>query len=164
MTVSKSGFFVQNILDCLDASQSPIDLTLATYKAALYNNSFAANADADFSSTTPPAYSSTNEVSGTGWAAGGVLLSAISAGGTSMAPTLTISPAGSIMWDGNDVAVSGTTLSNIYAMMFYADPITTPVADPAIALINLAGPFSTTAGTFGVQWAATGIAAIDLVG
>lgn len=162
MTISKSGFFVQNVLDTLDPSQLVIDLTLATYKLALYNNTYAAATSSDFSSTTPPAYTATNEVSGTGWAAGGVLLSAASAGASSAAPTLTISPAGTMMWDMNDISVANTTLSNIYGAMFYADPITTPVADPAIAMINLGGPFNTTAGTFGIQWSALGVAALAL--
>lgn len=103
-----------------------------------------------------------NEVSGTGWAAGGVALSAAAAGATSTAPTTTVSPAGSVMWDMGDVAVSSTTLTSARACVIYADAITAPNADPALILVDFASGFSTVNGTFGIQWAALGVSAFDL--
>lgn len=156
MAVTVSGLFVTNWIDFLDASQLAIDLSLATHRIALLSNAATPN----FS--TGAAWSNTNEVFGTGWATGGVLLSAAAAGATSTAPTLTESPTGSIMYDMNDVAVSSTTLTNARAAQIYADALTTPTADPIIVLINFGADFSTSNGTFGIQWAATGVFAIDI--
>ena len=156
MAVTVSGLFVTNWIDFLDASQLAIDLSLATHRIALLSNAATPN----FS--TGAVWNSTNEVSGTGWASGGVLLSAAAAGATSTAPTLTESPTGSMMYDMNDIAVSSTTLTNARAAQIYADALTTPTADPIIVLINFGADFSTSNGTFGIQWAATGVFAIDL--
>jgi len=73
-----------------------------------------------------------------------------------------VSPAGTVMWDMTDVAVSSTTLTNARAAMIYADAITAPNADPALILINFTSDFSTVNGTFGIQFAATGVATFDL--
>lgn len=156
MTVTASGLYVQNFIDELDATNVGLDLSLTTHKIALLNNSATPNFDTDVT------WNSTNEVSGTGWASGGIALSAAAAGATSTAPTLTISPAGTLMYDMNDVAVSSTTLTNARAARIYADALTTPTADALIVLINFAADFSTSNGTFGIQWAATGVFTIDL--
>jgi hypothetical protein len=156
VAITVSGIYVQNIIDELDVTNVGFDWTLTTHKWALYNNTLTPNFDTNVS------YSATNEVSGTGWAAGGVLFSAAAAGATSVAPTLTISPAGTMMWDQNDVAVSGTTLTAARAAIAYADALTTPTADALIVLVNFGGDFSTSNGTFGIQWAATGVLAVDL--
>ncbi len=153
MAVTVSGLYVANIIDVLDATQLAIDLSLSSHKLALLSNSATPNFSTDVS------YSSTNEVSGTGWAAGGVALSAAAAGGTSAAPTVTESPTGSLMYDLNDIAVSGTTLSNARAVRLYADAL---AGDNLIVLVNFGADFSTSAGVFGIQWAATGVFAIDL--
>ena len=99
MAVTVSGLYVANWEDILDATQLAIDLSLTSHKWALLSNAATPNFSSDVS------YSATNEVSGTGWAAGGVALSAAGAGATSVAPTLTESPTGSLMYDQNDVAV-----------------------------------------------------------
>lgn len=132
---------------------SALNLTLATYKIALYNNTLTPNFSTD------AAYSATNEVSGTGWAAGGVLLSAAGAGATSTAPTLTESPAGSLMYDMGDVSVSTTTLTNARGCIIYADP-NSPKG--LIVGVTFGADYSTVAGTFGIQWAAAGVLAIAL--
>lgn len=155
MAVTVSGLYVANWVDALDASQLAIDLSLTTHKLALLSNSATPNFDTDAS------WNSTNEVSGTGWASGGVALSAISAGGTSASPTLTTS-SGSMIYDMNDVSVASTTLTNARACRLYADALTTPTADALIVLVNFGADYSTTAGTFGIQWAAGGVFAIDL--
>lgn len=153
MAVTVSGLYVANFIDVLDASQLAFDLSLSSHKLALLSNSATPNFSTDV------AYSTTNEVSGTGWAAGGVALSAASAGGTSAAPTCTESPTGSLMYDMNDVAVSGTTLSNARAVRLHANALS---GDPLIVLVNFGADYSTSAGVFGIQWAATGVFAIDL--
>lgn len=156
MGVTVSGLYVANFIDVLDASQLAVDLSLTSHKIALISNSATPNFSTDAS------WSSTNEVSGTGWASGGVALSAAAAGATSTAPTTTESPTGSLMYDMNDIAVSATTLTAARAARIYADALTTPTADALIVLINFGADFSTNNGTFGIQWASTGVFAIDL--
>jgi hypothetical protein len=156
MAVTVSGFFVQNFIDELDATNVGLDLTLTTHKVALLSNAATPNFDTDVT------WAVTNEVSGTGWASGGILFSAAAAGGTSLAPTLTISPAGTMMWDMNDVSVASTTLTNARAARMYADALTTPTADALILLINFGADYSTNNGTFGIQFAAAGVGTWDL--
>jgi hypothetical protein len=153
MAVTVSGLYVANWVDIVDATQLAIDLSLTTHKIFLISNAATPN----FSTDT--AYSATNEVSGTGWAAGGVALSAAAAGASSTAPTVTESPTGSLMWDMNDIAVSGTTLTNARAAQVYANAL---AGKNSIVLINFAADFSTNNGTFGITWPSTGLFAIDL--
>lgn len=156
MAVTASGLFVANFIDVFDATGLRLDLSLTTHRIALLNNSATPNFD------TGASWSSTNEVFGTGWPTGGVLLSAAAAGATSAAPTVTVSPTGTMMYDMNDVAVSGTTVTAARAAQIYADALTTPVADALIVLINFGADFSTNNGTFGIQFASTGVVALDL--
>lgn len=151
MTVS--GLYVANWVDILDNTQLAIDLSLATHKIALLSNAATPNFSTDVT------WNSTNEVSGTGWATGGVVLSAAAAGATSTAPTLTESPTGTMMYDMNDIAVASTTLTNARACRIYADAL---AGDNLIVLVNFGADFSTSNGTFGIQWAATGVFAIDI--
>lgn len=153
MAVTASGLYVANWADILDATQLAIDLSLASHKIALLSNSATPNFSTDVS------WNTTNEVTGTGWASGGIALSAAAAGGTSTAPTLTESPTGTLMYDMNDVAVSSTTLTNARAARIYADAL---AGDNLIVLINFGADFSTSNGTFGIQWAATGVIALDI--
>lgn len=156
MAITASGYYLLSFIDELDVTNIGLDLTLATHKMALVNDTHTPNFD-----THDQFADLTNEVSGTGWAAGGELLSGLAAGGTSLAPTLTISPAGTMMWDMNDVSKSGTTLTSAMAAVIYADALTTPVADPLIILIDFVSAASTSAGTFGIQWAAAGVGTVD---
>jgi len=157
MAITASGFYLLNFVDLLDATQMAIDLSLTSHKFALVNDTHTPDFDVH------DAFNDlTNEVSGTGWAAGGVALSAAASGATSTSPTNTISPAGTYKYDMNDVSVSGTTLTNAMAMVLYADALTTPFADPLILLIDFVTAVSTSSGTFGVQFASAGVATIDL--
>jgi len=156
MTVSVSGIYVANMIDVFDATQLAIDLSLTTHKVALLSNAATPNFSTDAS------WSSTNEVSGTGWATGGVALSAIAAGATSAAPTNTESPTGTQMYDMADFSVASTTLTSAVAYRLYADALTTPTADALIVLVYFGGTaYSTNAGTFAVQHAATGVMTVD---
>jgi len=155
MAVTVSGLYVANMIDVFDATQLAIDLSLTSHKIALISNSATPNFSTDAS------WSSTNEVSGTGWASGGIALSAAAAGATSTAPTNTESPTGTQMYDMGDISVASTTLTNARAARIYADALTTPTADALIVLVNFGADYSTVAGTFGIQWAATGVFTID---
>lgn len=156
MAIGNSGIYVQNIVDEFDATNVGLDLSVATHRLSLLSNAATPNFDTDVT------WTNANEVVGTGWATPGVLLSAAAAGATSTAPTVTISPAGTLMYDMNDVAVSGTTLTNARAVRLYADALTTPTADALILLISFGADFSTNNGTFGIQFASTGVFALDL--
>lgn len=168
MAITVSGWHTNNWITFNSVAQTPAtggSLLLATHKITLWVVGITPNFDDSLANSRYGAGQYTagaNEVSGTGWAAGGVLLSAAAAGATSTAPTLTVSPAGSVMWDMGDVAVSSTTLTSARACMIYADAITAPNADPAIILVDFTAGFSTVNGTFGIQWAATGVSAIDV--
>jgi hypothetical protein len=153
MTISVSGLYVANWIDILDATQLAIDLSLTSHKLALISDTHTPNYSTDVS------WNSTNEVSGTGWASGGITLATIAAGGTSASPTLTESPTGTAMYDMSDVSVASTTLTNAKAARLYADAL---AGDNLIVLVNFGANYSTVNGTFGIQWAATGVFTIDL--
>lgn len=166
MPVSVSGWFTNNFISMNSVAQTPatgMSLLLTTHKVVLYANTITPNFDDTLANSRYAAGAfATGEVSGTGWAAGGVLVSAAAAGATSLAPTLTISPAGTVMWDANDISVASTTLTNARCLTWCADAITAPNADPQLILVNFAADFSTNNGTFGVQWSALGISAFDI--
>lgn len=153
MAVTASGLYLANFVDVLDATQLAIDLSLTSHKIALLSNSATPNFSTDAS------WNSTNEVSGTGWASGGVALSAAAAGASSTSPTLTESPTGTMMYDMNDISVATTTLTNARAARIYADAL---AGDNLIVLINFGADYSTVAGTFAITWAAGGVFNIDL--
>lgn len=167
MAVTASGFFTTNFAKMLTAEAQTgtggLNITLATWRMALYDNTITPDFDASAANARYGAGAFvTGEVSGTGWAAGGELLSGLASGGTSLTPTLTVSPAGTLMWDMNDVSKASTTLTGVRCCTIYADPITAPNADPQIILVNFGASYSTVAGTFGVTWSASGVAADDL--
>ena len=147
-----SGLFVANHIDVYDATQLAVDLSLTSHKIALYNNTKTPNYSTDVS------FNTTNEVTGTGWASGGVALSAAASGGGSTSPTLTESPTGTMMYDMADVAVSGTTLTNARGCEIYADAL---AGDNLIVGITFGSDFSTVAGIFGIQWSASGVFTVD---
>jgi hypothetical protein len=143
-------------IDEFDATNTGFDWTLTTHRFSLISNTATPNFDTDAT------WTNANEVVGTGWATPGVLFSAAAAGATSVAPTLTVSPAGTMMYDMNDVAVSGTTITGARGVRLYADALTTPIADALMMLINFGADFATNNGTLGVQFPPTGVAALDL--
>jgi hypothetical protein len=153
VTINFSGLYVTNFINVFGSTQLAIDLSLTTHRFALLSNVATPNFSTDVS------FNTTNEVFGTGWPTGGVLLSAAAAGGTSVAPTTTESPTGSMMYDMNDVAVANTTLTAAHAVRIYADAL---AGDNLIVLVNFGADFSTSNGTFGIQWAVAGVAAIDV--
>ena len=106
------------------------------------------------------AYTSTYEVSGTGWAAGGIAVSALATGSTSLAPAFSVSAGNPtvISWTANNVSVATTTLSNAYGGYFYSN-----TASPKYRIIGIyfgGSAYSTTAGTFAITWSSSDIATI----
>lgn len=150
MAITASGLFVQTFMDALDATQLALDLDLDTHRIALYSNSLT---QPTFSEATA-AYGSSpfnaNEVTGTNWATGGVLLT-----GT----TVSDSPAGTLMWDATDISVASATFTGARGGLIYADAL---AGNNAIIFLNFGSDYSPNAGTFQIQWAATGIFTLDL--
>jgi hypothetical protein len=91
-----------------------------------------------------------NEVSGTGYTAGGALLTTT---------TLSESPTGTLMVDAADTSWTTSTITNARCALIYADAL---VGNNAICLVNFGADYSTVAGTFTIQWAAGGVFTIDL--
>jgi hypothetical protein len=156
MAVTASGLFVANFVDVLDATQLAIDLSLATHKLALFSNSITPNFTTDTAYGVAP-YNA-NEVSGTGWASGGVALSAAAAGATSTSPTLTAS-SGTMVYDMGDVSVASVTVTAARCALLYADAL---AGNNAICLVNFGADYSPTAGTFSIVWDAAGVFVVDL--
>lgn len=149
-----SGLYVVNFIDALDATQLALDLSLTSHKLALYTDT----KTPDFGANT--GYSATNEVSGTGWAAGGVALSAAAAGGTSVAPTLT-DVSGTMKYTfTNAVSVATTTLTSARGLIMYADAL---AGDNNIFAVTFGADYSTVAGTFGITPHANGLFTVDFV-
>ncbi len=158
MAISGSGLYAATFTDILDATQLAVDLSLATHKFALFNNSLTAP-----NYTTDTAYGvapyNANEVSGTGWAAGGVALSAAASGATSTTPTLTAS-SGLVTYDMANVAVSGTTLTAARGAQLYADAL---AGNNAILFLDFITDYSTVAGLFEMLFDAAGVFYLDCV-
>ena len=104
-----------------------------TFKIALYTSS------ASLDSTTT-AYSSTNEISGTGYTAGGATL-------TNVAPTTSGTTA---YIDFDDVSWTSSSFTCAGALI-YND---TEAENNAVAVINFGGDQTVASGTFTIQWPA----------
>jgi hypothetical protein len=155
MAITASGLYCATFVDILDATQLAIDLSLDTHKLALFSNTITPDFNADTAYGVAP-YNA-NEVSGVGWAAGGVALSAAASGGGSTSPTLTTA-AGTMKYDMDDVAVATTTLTNARGALLYAEAL---AGNNAIVLINFGADYSTVAGTLGIAWNIAGVFTID---
>lgn len=167
MAFTKSGLYVHTLQEFMKGTAltgGTMRLTDTSAKISLLSASVTDGSGlANFSSATPN-WANTNEISGTGWATGGIALSAAASGGASTSPTVTEGTTGSLRWDMGDIAVSGTTLTGAAGCLIYADPVTAPsdLVDALWILVNFGGSFSTVAGIFGIQWSATGLTEIDL--
>lgn len=130
-----------------------LNLALATHKICLHNNT-----DTPDYTAVAAAFSSTNEVYGTGWATGGVLLSAAASGGGSTSPAVSQSPSKTVMWDMADVSVATTTLTAARGAKIYADALT-----PKAYIIGIwfgGSDYTTSAGTFAITFNVLGVATI----
>lgn len=139
-----SGLYVATVRDSMK-NVIALDVTSVACKTAMYTNTLSPNFDAD-----PSSYSSTNEVSGTGYTAGGLIIAS---------PTFTGS-SGILTFDIADTSWAGSTITNARGAIIYADGLA-PKAN--ICAINFGADFSTVAGTFTIQWNASGVWSIDLV-
>lgn len=150
MAVTASGLFVATFQDILDTTQLAVDLDLETHKIALFSNSITPDFDASAANAAYGAGAfAANEVSGTGWSAGGVVLTGTTVTGAG----------GTLTWDASDVTQASTTLSAARCGLVYADAL---AGNNAIMLINFGADFSTTNGTFLITVNAAGLFTIDL--
>ena len=132
-------------------------LSVTTYKAALFNNTGTPDNTAVATSAKYNAcvWVTANEVTdATNWLAGGRTI------GAPTSPPAAYSALAYVMIDAADTAGGGNvTLANVYGDLVYDDAITTPVADQALAYHSYGGSAQgVTAGTFTVVWHANGVA------
>ncbi len=155
MAFGGSGFFTQSVADILSQTAA-IDWGTVTWNIALFNDT----ATPDFTVTAAnTAYGvgvwSTNEVTGTGWAAGGPAL-------VTSAPTKESPGAGQVIMDATDVSEASTTLSSAEGCLIYMGSLAAPVVDQGLLVVDFGAAYSTTNGTFAVTWDSNGVAYLDL--
>jgi len=95
----------------------------------------------------------TNEVTGTGYTAGGKAI-------TSTELTVGSPAAGQIKYDAADVEWTGSTISDAMAAFLYGE-VGASSADELIFLSDFVTAASTTSGTFTIQWHSDGIFYFD---
>lgn len=148
MAVTVSGLFVLTHIDVYDATQLAVNLIGDTVNVAMFTNTITPNFSSDTAYGVAP-YNA-NEVSGTGYTAGGAALAS---------KTLTESPTGTMMYDAANTSWTTSTITNARCALVYDDTL---AGNNAIVLVNFGADYSTSAGTFEIQWALGGIFTIDL--
>lgn len=109
------------------------DFTTHTFKIALYTSS------ATLSAATT-AYSATNEVSGTGYTAGGEALT-VTGGAVSISGTTAFIDFSDVSWTSATITARGALIYN-----------DTVAGDPAVAVLDFGADKTSTSGTFTVQF------------
>lgn len=120
-----------------------------TINVALFNNTGTPAQDTDPATYAVAPYNA-NEVSGTGWAAGGVALGS---------PTMTLIAGVGVAFGAANVSQSATTLTAVRGCAIYDNTLTPKCV---IMAITFGADFSTVAGTFAITWDANGLARITL--
>ena len=145
MAVTASGLFVLTFRDILDSTQMAVDTGSDTFKCAMITNSSTPN----FETHDHWSDLSGNEVSGTGYTAGGAALTSITLGNAS----------GTLKFDAADTSWTTATISSARAAVIYDDTLAN---DPLICLVNFGADYASSAGTFQITWNASGIWTLDL--
>ena len=141
MAISASGFYGPT-LEKIVTNAAAISLEAEDNKIALVTDSYNPDFNAhDFFADV------TNEVSGTGYTAGGKALT-----GTEVTVA-----SGVMTWTASNPSWAGSTITSAMAAIIYADA----VADELVFLIDFVTAASTSAGAFTVQINAAGIAVVD---
>lgn len=144
MAWSGSGLYAVTFQDVLDTSQLALNLDLETHKCALYSNSKTPNYSSDAS------YSSSSEISGTGYTAGGAVVT-----GTALSVSN-----GVLTWDADDISWENSTLSGVHGADIYADAL---AGNNLIVGIDFGADYNTSDGTLLLVINADGIFSIDMV-
>lgn len=142
MAWSASGWYVDTLKQEF-AEDIAIDLELDSHKLALYTNSLTPN----FAASNPQ-YSTTNEVTGTAYTAGGAVIA-----------TTTLAVSGVyVVWDGDDVQWTSSTITAVRGGIAYADSL---AGNNLIVGVYFGGAdYATNDGTLLVAWSSSGIARI----
>lgn len=127
-----------------------IDLDTDTIKVMLVNTTYAALADSTKAGHDFRDDVTANEVTGTGYTAGGATLA-----NKSLATVSTSNK----KWDADDVSWTTSTIT-AYGAVLYKD-VGTAATDPLIGFIDFGGAITSTAGTFLLPWHADGIMVVS---
>lgn len=120
-----------------------VDLDSDTLKVMLCTSSYTPDQDADQYKSAV-----TNEITGTGYTAGGATLGSV---------TVTYTGASNkYVLDAADTSWSTSTLTARYAVVYDSSP-GSDATRPLICYVDFGADVSTTAGTFQITWAAGGI-------
>lgn len=149
MAVTVSGLFIPTWRDVLDTTQLAIDLDLDTHRVALFTNSITPNFSSDTAYNAAP-YNANEIANGGGYTTGGELL---------LGTAVSESPTGTLMWDATDTSWASSTISLARCALIYADAL---AGNNAICLVDFDADYSTSNGTFTIQWASGGIFTWDL--
>lgn len=141
MAWTKSGLYALTFRDALNATNLAVDHSLSTHKWAMYDNTITPAFQTD------TAYAATGEVSGAGYTAGGQII---------VSPTFAVAGATAVLtYDMADQVWASPTTVTAYGAQLYLD---------ALAGNNLlvgmwfgGSAFTSTAGTFTIQFAGTGV-------
>ena len=155
MAFNASGVFTAFIRDALNNTTSHShDVDADSLKVALYGNSGSpdktvANTLTGYNQSTSQ-WVTANEVTATGWTAGGLALASVTS--TFSGSTYTL--------DAADKAGGATdTVTNCYGVLIYNDTLTTK---DGLAFLYLGGANSVVSGTFTVVFNASGILTITV--
>jgi hypothetical protein len=132
----------------LSAFNKEIDLDSDSIKVMLCTSTYTPDQD-----THQYKSSVTNEVTGTGYTAGGTALSSVA---------VTYTGATNVWaFDAADVSWASSTITARYAVIYDSTP-GTDATRPLIAYVDFGSDVSTTAGTFSIVWDSTGIATVTV--
>ena len=140
------------LVSALQSNGSRINLDLSSagtgYMVALFDNTVTPNVDTD-----PQSYGvapwNTGEVTGTNWPTGGVSVSLSGAG-------LTHQSGGFLKFTTGNISVASTTISSgVFGCLLYSSTLS---PNAAVCAVWFGGSgYTTSAGTFGITWPASGI-------
>lgn len=153
MAWTASGLYYATWVDALDATQLLLNLSLQTHKVAMYNT----NASPNFA--TDAAYTSANEVSGTGYTAGGHSLT-----GLNPSVAYTSDSGGVLRYKHDAVSWLTSSIPGACGAIWYADANTAGdgVADALIFAVNFGGAYTSVGGTFTITPNTAGLFVLDL--
>jgi len=150
MAFPSSGLFVATFVDLADTTQLALDLDLETHKLALFLDAVAgANLVTD-TAYGVGAWASNEVANGSGYTTGGAAITTT---------TYTSTGSGVITWDAADTAWTSATFT-ARGGLAYADAL---AGNNGIIAVNFGSDIAVTAGTFTVQWNASGIFYNDII-
>ena len=176
MAYAKSAWYTQSLLYALEGTtMTGLPTTMIWPAASTYDVrqslSLHSASGNDYSgelayggATTAIAWVDTNEVTGTNWATGGVVLSTAASGGavdSSFSQTGSGPYALTYTW-ASGLAVANTTLTGVYGCILYWNDMSAPVVNPMFLELCFGTAYATVAGTFGITPSGTGLSVLTL--